>query len=395
MKMASYKVIWFDDEFDSLNIIREKAFLNDIELVGYTNARSGIEELEKNIKKYDAAIIDGLFFSNASQSGIPTSDKALFDVAMTLEKLATSKKLPWFILSGQLSFTKEKNRFADGFKNNQVYDKLNDQDLNKLWHEIKTAAASQIETQIRHDYSRVFEICNNDYIGEHTALSILAAIKLSHDSTAFDTKDAFTSLRKILELLFEKLNRIGLIPDEVYNDKGWFNRCGYFLSGTHKSFKIKEGVIHPTVAFLINQIVQVIQDASHDIPDKLKLSIDDFVKQNQTSYLYKSTLIQLFDILVWFKNFMDHHTDLNSNTQLWIQLEQSNTFDDGVWKKGSVSRIAQNGWGTFQPDNQNITLSIPPKMVSEYALSENANIAVRTEPSPDGTKTFIKEIRKN
>jgi hypothetical protein len=391
--MARYKVIWFDDEFDSLNIIQEKAYLNDIELIGYSNAKTGIEELERNIRNYDAAIIDGLFFTNANQSGVPTSDKALFDVAMTLEKLAAIKKLPWFILSGQLSFTREKNRFADGFKNNQVYDKLNDHDLEKLWSDIKIEADSQTETQIRHDFSRVFQVCQKDYIGEETAASILAAIRLSQASTPFDTKDAFTSLRKILELLFEKLNCIGLIPDEVYKASGWFNPCGYFLSGTHKYFKIKEGVVHPAVAFLINQIVQVTQDASHNIPDKLKLSTDEFIKHNQTTYLFKSTLLQLLDVLIWFKDFIDQHPDSKLNTQLWEPIPLVTT-DDGQWKKGSIIRIAENGWGTFKPENQNTTLSIPPKMVSDNALIENAIIAVRTEPSPDGTKTFIKEIRK-
>jgi hypothetical protein len=391
--MFKYKVIWFDDECNSLNIIKEKAFLSDVELIGFSNADEGIEELKRNIKNYDAAIIDGLFFANATQAGVPTSDKALFDVAMTLEKLAAIKKLPWFILSGQLTFTKEKNRFADGFKNNQVYDKLSDQDLEKLWSDIKTEADGQRETQIRHDFSRVFQVCNKDYIGEETASSILAAIRLSKASSPFDTKDAFTSLRKILELLFGKLNDIGLIPDEVYKSIGWFNPCGYFLLGTHKYFKIKEGVVHPTVAFLINQIVQVTQDASHNIPDKLKLSTDEFIRRNQTTYLFKSTLFQLLDVLIWFKDFIDQHPDPKFNTLLWEPIPMG-TIDDGQWKKGSVSRIAENGWGTFKPENQNTTLSIPPKMVSDNALVENAIIAVRTEPSPDGTKTFIKEIRK-
>lgn len=45
--MSKYKVIWFDDECNTLNIIREKAFLNDIRLVGFENAKEGIEELRK------------------------------------------------------------------------------------------------------------------------------------------------------------------------------------------------------------------------------------------------------------------------------------------------------------------------------------------------------------
>ena len=76
--MNKYKVIWFDDEYKTLNIIREKAFVNGIELIGFDNSKEGIDELEKRIENYDAAISDGLFFKNLNLSNAnPTSKSAL------------------------------------------------------------------------------------------------------------------------------------------------------------------------------------------------------------------------------------------------------------------------------------------------------------------------------
>ncbi len=171
--MAKYKVIWFDDEHHALNIIREKAFLNDIELVGFTNAYDGIEELKNNPKKYRAAIVDGKFYQKPGQSGDVLNDKALFDAGNFL-----TKNLPWFILSGQISFTKETNRFADGF-NKRVYDKLNEEDLISLWTNLKDAADQEDETKILNSYYKVFEVCDEKYIGvkyQKILLQIISSI---------------------------------------------------------------------------------------------------------------------------------------------------------------------------------------------------------------------------
>jgi hypothetical protein len=97
----------------------------------------------------------------------------------------------------------------------------------------------------------------------------------------------------------------------------------------------------------------------------------------------------LFDLLPWFKDYMNNNSDEELNKSRW-----KSKLISGDWIKGSVTRIAENGWGTFQPDNNSVKISIPPKMVCDNGLSENDHIKVTTEPSPDGTKTFIKAITR-
>jgi hypothetical protein len=86
---------------------------------------------------------------------------------------------------------------------------------------------------------------------------------------------------------------------------------------------------------------------------------------------------------------MKNNPDKESNKALW-----KSKVSNGDWITGTVSRVAENGWGTFQPDNAHATISIPPKMVTDNHLKENDSIKIMAEPSPDGAKTFIKAISK-
>jgi hypothetical protein len=393
MEANKYIVIWFDDEFESLNLIKEKALLNGIYLKGFGNSKEGIEELERNLSLYDAAIVDGIFFRNPGQSGDAKNDNALFDVGMALQKNAERKVIPWFILSGQPSFTSEKNKFADVFKENKVYDKLKDEDLDALWHDLKLAADQQPDTQIRHKYPRVFELCSSAYIGEDASAVLLAAIKLiegDHLDTNF--KDSFNSLRKLVELLFKRLNQLGILPDGVFHAEGWINQSSRFLSGKHEKYLINEGVFHPIVCHLVFSILQITQDASHEVPEKLRLRVSQFEDEMQTPYLYISTLHQLFDVLIWFKNFIDNHPDPDKNKKLWSEIVHDPPPGE-AWIPGMISRIADNGYATFQPLQGGVTLSIIPSKVREFKLNKNQQIEITTKLDLSGTKKLVEKIR--
>jgi hypothetical protein len=396
--MPRYRVIWFDDEHASLNIIREKAFLNDIELVGFDNAKQGIEELERNIKSYDAALIDGLFFLSSDESGTPSSDKALFNVAMTLEKLASFKKLPWFILSGQTSFTKGKNRFADVWKDNEVYDKLNDDQLMKLWTDIKSESEKQIETQIRFKYRKVFAVCTAKYIGDDAQNILLEVLKeIENPALNFDDELYFTQLRMILESMFRAANRIGLLHDNcLKGGKVNLTESSLFMSGEqtkHLDVKCKKVHFSKLLSNNVKSILFITGAASHtvdpDLPNNINLT--EYRKSLNTPYLLYSLAFQLMDILIWFKKYVDEHPDKEANRSLWESLITS--APKGEWIKGEIIRIADNGYGTFQPLNGGKTLSIIPAKVKEHNLYSQQMIEVITKLDGTGTKTLIENIR--
>lgn len=346
--MNKYRVIWFDDEHASLDIIREKAYLNDIDLIGFSNAKEGIEELTLNLKDYDAAIIDGLFFLNAEQSGTPTSDKAFFDVAIQIEKLASIKKLPWFILSGQTGFTKEKNRYADGLKGNDVFDKLNDGHLERLWSEIKLESNKQVDTQIKHKYARVFKVCTDKYIGNQGANHLLTILKNEHLDNAFDSPEVyFNPLRKIMDDLFIAFNKYGLLPDVFVSPSVALNESSKFLSGQiERGCQLNGAVFPKVVSDNVRNILGVCQPASH------RSEIDDFVAQVNTPYLLLSVTYQLLDVLLWFKNFIDNNNNIEANRTLYKKVEA------GIESSFTTSIIGQDEKGNYHCGEIIITYKI-------------------------------------
>ena len=94
-----------------------------------------------------------------------------------------------------------------------------------------------------------------------------------------------------------------------------------------------------------------------------------------------------------FKSFQrrNQYRGLSFYFTSFIQEVNQNTSD---WIEGHVTRIAENGWGTLQPEDGTSTLSIQPIMVTNNKLSEGDKLKVRFELSQDETKRHIKEIIK-
>ena len=382
--MKKYNVIWFDDEWESLEFIVEKALLNGISLTGFTNSEEGIRELELNILKYDAAILDGIFFRDRTNSGTVTNDKALRDVAFALQSLSFKKKLPWFILSGQTSFTKEANPSALVFKGNEVYDKLCEEDLNKLWHNIKAAADLNEDTQLRHEFSSVFAICKETYIGEDMAIVLLDLIKEHKNLNASRvSENKLNAIRKVVEEVFIMFTRIGVIPEEIHSGSGPINSASKFLAGINDSFNINEEIAPPATVFLLRSILNVTQDGSHS-GDDLKLRIDQFVKKHPTGYLYSSVLFQLLEVLNWAKSYVDAHPDKEKN-----KLMSSKKIDSSKLEfVGIIERDVKGNYfcGDFL---------LPFKRVEEgYNLGDKIQIFEFVKNEDDRTKNYYSKFAK-
>jgi hypothetical protein len=307
--MKKYKVIWFDDKYSELNLIKESAFLRGISLMGYTNTKEGVDELERNISEYDAAIVDGNFFKTTSQSEEDVSDDALFEVGIALERLKNSKILPWFILSGQINFTKEENKYARGFKANVVYDKNNEDHLQKLWDSVIAEADEQIETKIKNDYRRVFEVCHEEYIGTSASKLLLSILKKENAINAFpDPELYFVPLRKVMEDLFTACHKYGFLPECFVKPSVALNETSKFLSGSvEKGYQLDTPVFIKVISEHVRNILSVCQPAAH------RSEIDSFVSTVNSPYLLLSTTYQLLDVLLWFKEYFDTNNNIVVN----------------------------------------------------------------------------------
>jgi hypothetical protein len=394
-----YNIIWFDDVFHELDLIEEKAMLNGIILHGFDNAKDGIAHLEKNHMHYDAAIVDGNFYQGPEQRGskLGEKDDALFDVGLAIESLYGRGVFPWFILSGQANFTKKRNRLADAFKESKVYDKNKDDDLDALWNDIKTAADQRLDTQIRHQYFKAFEACAA--IKGDVRKHLLDILRNIHSpATAFSDELYFTPMRVILEHIFRAANELGLLHDKcMEGGKVNLSESSAFMSGKSTKYlgvKCSKAHFPKITADNVWAIITISGSASHtegDTTDQSRVSIADYRRYVDTPYLLYSLTYQLLDILIWFKSYAQLNSDKEANKALWESI--SETQKEGDWILGEVTRIAENGYGTFQPADGDKTLSIIPYKVKEFDLQEKQRIHITTKLDNGKGKLLIESIK--
>lgn len=400
--MKNYKVLWLDDECETLESIVELAAEADIELIGYTDAESGIRDLNSQAKRYDAVLLDGKFYRTVAERGARALGNSAFTkVALSLKELkAQGRVLPWFVLSGQPNFVLEAEDwigemtdpdFADG----KIFDKSKDEDFDTLWQAIKDACDKLPDTKLRHHHQKVFEACGK-YVPEAAGplMKVLRAINVEQHE--FDDAEQFNQLRIVLEFMFRAANRYGLLHDKcisagVVN----INQSSLFMSGKEcKVLDIRCAKAHFTgeVSYIVRDIITLTNSGSHSADEGGEhLNVAAHRSTVGTPYLLFSLAYRLMDVLIWLKNYVDENPDLAANKRLWQNLEARPS--GGSWLAGRITVIQSNGWGTFVSDNKAETLGIPKHMVEDKGLKEGMEVKVLAEPQSNG-KTFIKDIRR-
>jgi hypothetical protein len=316
------RVLWVDDQFANLRLIKQKAWLNGLELIPFSNAEDAIHELKKNIASYDAAILDGIFFESEGLTGYINSEEAAFGkVALALKELENEKILPWFILSGQTTFTMGNNTLAQVFRKSKVYDKnsSHDPDLNDLWADIRKEVEAQPDYQLRLKYQDVFDACDCSYCDPVMGSRMLNILKrLDERNFIFDTNSYLTEVRKVVELLFKAFQTMGVLPNEIYGGSNFISSSKNFLTGRDKGYRYPSEIMHPSAAMCLDYILSITQDGSHS-GGTLKYRVDEFIRSNNSDYLYTALVNMLCDLLVWFKGFADEHKS-NGTNRIYAEL---------------------------------------------------------------------------
>ena len=189
MEKKFYNILWIDDEHEGMSGFKGDAKFNDIQLVPYKSLNEGISELKKNYSIYDGVLLDAKFFENEDDvRGSEDTD----NVHRAKEELSgLPKKFDVFVLTGQAEAYEDKT-FNKAFK--KVYKKGIDEDIERLFVDVKSAANKLQDTQIRHEYNRVFDVCNERYIGETAAHDLLELLNYNGCETG-----KFNQIRKKVE----------------------------------------------------------------------------------------------------------------------------------------------------------------------------------------------------
>jgi hypothetical protein len=214
----------------------------------------------------------------------------------------------------------------------------------------------------------------------------------------FEDQLFFTQLRIILEHLFRKANAVGLLHDECVQKNGNqvnLTESSLFLSGKDtRHLNVTCSVAHfpKVIAENIKNIIHITGAASHtsQVDVTKNMDIQEYRMNIKTPYLLYSLAFQIMDTLIWFDGYSKINNDIEVNKSNWkfiIPNAQTNPED---WISGEIIKI-ENGWITFQPNTGGEKLSVPPHLVLD-GMDQGQVIKVKTEPSPDGTKTFVKEV---
>jgi len=382
MEDVFYNVLWIDDEHETLSGTKGRAKRNGINLIPYKSLNSGMDELERNYPFYDGVLLDAKFFENEDDV---KGTEDTFNVHRAKERLLQlKKKFEIFVLTGQAEAYAD-TTFKKAFT--KIYKKGSDVEIDRLFVDLKSAAAMQEDTQIRHSYKRVFDVCSEKYIGELAGQDILNLLKVNDEA---DIDGHLNTVRKIIEDLFLAFNKFNLLPAEFVGPVVALNESSKFLAGKDKDgvLLIEKGYRHleethlpKQIAFYLRSILSMTQGGSH------RSDIDLHTKSLKTPFLLKSVIFQLLDVLVWFKMYVDS----SPKTENWVKSGAGASEPIAGLQRGKVINInPQKGFAFFKPDVIGDNIFIPPHLVTLHRLSEDMPIQAEVEEYTDNRTNELK-----
>jgi cold shock CspA family protein len=390
MSNEIYNILWIDDKHEELPALHRTAVDYGIKLFPYKSMNGGCEELEKNYSMYDAILLDAKFFEN--EDDVPGSEDTKW-VHRTKDRiLQLDKKFEYFILTAQAK-TYASEEFNNAFQN--VYEKGISDAEDELFSRLVIAAESQTDTQLRHKYQRVFNVCTEKYIGEYAAQDLFSIFK-ENDNVGIDKH--FTSIRKIIEDIFTACNKFQLLPIEFVSPTVSLNPSSKFLCGQNqhentkailKQFILNQDSYLPKViAGYLKNILSITQPGAH------RSEIDAFIKNQKTPYLFQSVLYQLLDLLIWFKEYVDSHP----TPENWKIINEVEKTNDPVWSvEGTIINYSPaKGFAFLKPTDGTPNIFIQPNHIVEHNLIEGMTVIGEAEEYIDNrtgeTRNKIKKI---
>lgn len=375
--MKTYNVLWIDDEPEKQDGFEDLALLAGINLINFKTNQAGMDALKKDTAGYDAIVLDAKGFEEsederASLTGLQKSINFINSLSV---------KKPYFIYSGHLD--KEENSSARELLSKETI-LIKGKDNERLFELIKNKADQQIDTQIRHENKALFmSLDGYDPESRNTVLQILISIKTGDASLSDHLY--FTPIRMILEQMFRKANKIGLLHDACVSVKGNqvnLTDSSLFLSGldTHHS-KVRSSQTHfpKIIAEAVKNILFITGAASHtsEVDVENNMNVQAYRSDLKTPYLLFHLTYMLADVLIWFDKYSAENNDVDANRRYWETIE----FDEygNKWEKGEIIRIADNGWGTVEFDNSSRRASIYRGIVTEKGLVEGDRVQVTSD----------------
>jgi cold shock CspA family protein len=381
--MKRYEVLWIDDQFEEQEAFLESAYLNEIDIIPFKISKAGMDELENNLFKYDAVILDAKVYNETEDEVAKLT--GLTNSIYKIKELRAKRILPYFIFTGQPDVITSV-AFSEMVGEIYIYRKTIDNA--KLFADIKTSADLQETTQLKHKYQSVFNVCTDIYIGDYASQDLFNILKnIENDNL----NNQFNSVRKIVEDIFICFNKYELLPTEFVRPSVSLNESRKFLSGSKEKGYIlnPESRLPKLISDSLRAILDVTQPASH------RAKIDEHLKIVNNTFLVRGSIYQLLDIIIWVKKHIDENPP-KTNWTIDENISPAQNNNDHSFDGIVINLNPYKGFAFFKPNDGTENIYIPTHLVERHSLTDGTNINVEKEEYIDNrtqeTKTKIKKV---
>lgn len=328
--MNVYNIVWADDEIDDIldDITVEELKEMGFNIVGTAHDGQELKQLLEKPELVDAVIVDANF--NESDKYIESErDTSGLDYARSIYEHELKKRIPFFILTNRddemlNDIYKYKHKFLEEFPRHKRWFKKSDtEDYNNMFEEIKKAVEESKSANF---------IVRNRYKLELNAASLIdGTYEFIHEflvrdfeNTLTGIKEPFVSVRRSVEKIFGKCEKMKFIPPISSNTNG---TAAYFLYGKYSVktetgyktyFAMSGGDLMPKpLAQSLKYIVEITQDGAHS-KNNMKLNVDGYFETTKDILLLRSVVFILMDVVKWFAITLSQncYADINGHT-LW------------------------------------------------------------------------------
>ncbi|MBQ6204839.1 MAG: hypothetical protein IJK46_12180 [Prevotella sp.] len=328
---TKYEVIWIDDEWEKMDQFKKECeVIHQIYLHPFPTQKAGMDEFDKNPKKWDAIILD----AKLEKDGVGVT--GLREAVTHINQISLSHKIPYFISTGQPDLMGNET-FEQAF--GKYY--IKEQDDQRLIEDIKEIASKSTRFQVKNKYSDAIEVLET--IDEWCCEKILDILEAMHfPEKKIDPLLYYNPLRQTLEYIFRKANKTSIIPDEFIGktkDDVNLNQCVQFLSGGNADWigirfgGAKESIVPVHIKNMMFQVLNLgnINSHSRTLNDDEQKKLGSYFKENvcNSLYLIYSLALQICEIAVFMGKYISAHMDSAENKR------QCKTF-------GTIEKIEGN-----------------------------------------------------
>ncbi len=331
------QVLWVEDDPKVIETYPLEAENYGIQLVNYPCWDDAKIALDKEFDRWSAIVLDAKckYHRDSSDNAVVFLREALTDISV----ISTEKRrvIPWYILSGGAEYEitdsisekrLEWDRDWTYSKNKTYYSKNADREM--LYQRIKAHSQKSPRIQIREMYRDVFMAIEECKLGDecyNKMEELLLPIHFFGETSDVDYNKRFVNIRIILEHIFRDMGKIGILPKwgNYVNFRGSSCLLGGLDAKSNETI-LYECVQHKSIlpkilAGCLKEMVDAVPSILHsndESKENNKRNLPDYLPLvDNSTYLLKSYSFQLCDLILWYRNYLKEHQDIDMNKKLW------------------------------------------------------------------------------